>query len=325
MRWRRFGWALLLIVFLAGGGCSPSPEAPIIIFCSPDSLRMRQAISGLEATLGQGPLNVVCVPEFGDQAQEVLRRLRKARPRLLITLGTAALLRVAPVEKSLPVVFALVANPFFTGAAYDPEHLEVHQENITGIFSPPPLTPTLKLGRALLGPKTWGLLADPNDGTAVELAARFAKEAPTFGIEPLMEESADAADDLPKLRALVARGARVIYLPPTLSAQRYAETLLAWGRELKVLVVSGHPEIPPKGAVLWVALDYRRLGEEAGALARRVLQGEKPAGIPIKGKTPLKVEVDEKLLGRWSNYPPSDKAPGRKGEEGQRGKGQSLK
>jgi len=41
--------------------------------------------------------------------------------------------------------------------------------------------------------------------------------------------------------------------------------LLAWGRELKVMVVSGHPEGDHKGAVLWVALDYRRLGEETAA------------------------------------------------------------
>ena len=275
---------------------------------------MRQAISGLEAALGQGPLEVVCVPEFGEQGQKELRRLRQRRLRLLVTLGTPALMRVAPVEKSLPVVFALVGNPFFTGAAYDPENPGVNQENITGIFSPPPLTAALKQGAALLGPKPWGLLFDPNDGPAVELAARFVQEAPAFGIEPLVAQSTNAAGDLKGLKSLLARGARVIYLPATISAQRYGGALLAWGRQLKVLVVSGHPEIAPKGAVLQVTLDYGRLGEETAAVARRVLEGEKPARIPIVEKTPLKVEVDERLLSRWSGYQPAAKPAAGKGE-----------
>ena len=69
------------------------------------------------------------------------------------------------------------------------------------------------------------------------------------------------------------------------------------------MVVSGYPEGSHQGALLWVALDYRRLGEEAAALARRVLQGEAPKKIPIAPLTPLKVEVDEKLLRHWSGYP----------------------
>jgi len=99
MRWRRYVWAFWLMVFLAGGGCGPAPGAPVVVYCSPDSLRMRQAISGLEAALGQGPLKVACFPEIGIEGQELLRRLRQRPPRLLVVLGTPALMQVAPVEK----------------------------------------------------------------------------------------------------------------------------------------------------------------------------------------------------------------------------------
>jgi ABC-type uncharacterized transport system substrate-binding protein len=96
----------------------------------------------------------------------------------------------------------------------------------------------------------------------------------------------------------------VFYLPPAPSANRYAPLLLAWGREGKVAVVSSLPEGDHQGALLWAALDYRALGEETAALARRVLKGEKPARIPIVEKTPLRIEVDETLLRRWCSYPP---------------------
>ena len=99
------------------------------------------------------------------------------------------------------------------------------------------------------------------------------------------------------------RGARVIYLPPTASAARYAPLLLDWGRRRKVMVVSGYPEGEHSGAILWVALDYRRIGQETAALAQRVLNGEAPKKIPIAEAAPLKVEVDESLLRHWSGYP----------------------
>ena len=87
-----------------------------------------------------------------------------------MVLGTPAFIAVTPVEKHTPMVFALVADPYFTGAASGPEHPEDHQENLTGLASPAPLEAALKQGAGLLGDASWGLLYDPSDGMAAELA-----------------------------------------------------------------------------------------------------------------------------------------------------------
>jgi ABC-type uncharacterized transport system substrate-binding protein len=304
---RKLPTALLLItaLALALGSCGRAslPTSPIIVFGSPDSPRLRQTVAALRARLGAGPVEVVLVPEFGPQGRETLRRLRQRRPRLLVLLGTPALMLAAPMVKQIPVVFGLVANPYFTGAAYEPAHPAIHQENITGIASPAPLSPALQHGVNLLGPGAWGLLYDPTDGVAVDLARRFETEARRFGVKPLTETSTGAATDGPGLERLINRGARVIYLPPAASAARYAPLVLDWGRRMKVRVVSGFPEGSHMGAILWVALDYHKLGEDLGDLARRVLAGERPQAIPIEVKTPLKVEVDETLARKWNGYP----------------------
>lgn len=293
----------LTLALLAAGNCGPGPQNPVVIFCSPDSPRMQQAIAGFKETFQDGPLEVVCAPQFGEELQVKLRRVQQLKPRLLIVLGTPALMRVAALEKHTPVVFALVANPYFTGAVYQPEHPEEHQENITGLASPPPLEAALKQGSGLLGSRTWGLLYDPSDGVAVELAREFQRLAPQFGLKPLLETSTGSTTDRRGLERLYDRGARIIYMPATASAARYAPLLLDWGRRLKVMVVNSYPEGSHKGALLWVALDYHRLGEEAAALSRRILNGEAPKNIPIAETTPLKVEVNEKLLRHWSGYP----------------------
>jgi ABC-type uncharacterized transport system substrate-binding protein len=255
------------------------------------------------------PLEVVTAPEFGPAGDEILKQVRAKRPRLLFVLGSPALIRVAPVEKRTPVVFAMVANPYVTGAADNPQHPDVHQKNITGIASPPPVGAALEQGARLLGPGSWGLLYDPREGQAVEVAQLFTKLAPVHGLTPLTETSSDAATDLPALQKLLSRGARVIYLPPTAGAARYARTVLSWGRERQVRVVSSQPEGDHKGAVLWMALDYHTLGQEVAALGKRLLAGEKPEHIPITEKMPLKVEVDESLIRYWSGYPGVTRMP----------------
>jgi ABC-type uncharacterized transport system substrate-binding protein len=296
--------AMLILFILSFGNCGPSQNKAIIVFGSPDSPRLRQTVAALRARLGAGPVEVVLVPEFQPQGRETVRRLRQARPRLLVVLGTSALMLTAPLVKQIPVVFGLVANPYFTGAAYEPAHPEIHQENITGIASPAPLAAALRHGVSLLGAGAWGLLYDPTDGVAVDLARRFKTQAPHFGVQPLTETSAGAATDGVGLKRLMHRGARVIYLPPAASAARYAPLVLEMGRRLQVRVVSGFPDGSGKGAVLWVALDYHKLGEDLGDLARRVLAGERPQAIPIAEKTPLKVEVNETLARKWGGYPP---------------------
>ena len=265
---------------------------------------MRQAVAGVQARLGTDSAAAVYVPEFGPEGTDTLRRLRVRQPRLLIVLGTPALLLVAPVVKKVPVVFGLVANPYFTGAAYEPAHPDLHQENVTGIYTPAPLDAALQHGVSLFGPGPWGLLVDPTDGVAADLAQRFSTTAPRFKVQPLLETSTAAATDRPALERLIKRGARVIYLPPAASAMRFAPLVLDWGRQMKVRVVSSLPEGPHQGAALWVAVDYHRLGADIGDLAHRVLAGAKPKAIPISEKTPLQVETNEILLRKWSGYPP---------------------
>jgi putative tryptophan/tyrosine transport system substrate-binding protein len=295
---------LIILVTLAGCGRDARQKGPIVVFGSPDSPRLRQAVAGFKARIQAGGVEVVLVPEFGFEGREALRRLRQAKPRLLVVLGSPALLLAAPMVKQTPVVFGLVANPYFTGAVYDLAHPEIHQENVTGIASPPPLSAALQHGVSLLGQLAWGLIYDPTDGVAADLARRFEAEAGRLGVKALTETSTAAATDAEALARLKQRGAKVIYLPPAASAARYAPLVLDWGRQMQVRVVSSLPEGSHTGAVLWVALDYHKLGEDIGDLAGRVLNGEKPRDIPIVEQTPLKVEVDETLARKWSGYPP---------------------
>jgi len=297
---------LFSIAFLGLIACGPLPsEAPIEVFGGPDSPRFREAVEGLRAALPSRTLHVTLLEEMGSGGEETLLRVRARRPPLIIVLGTAALTLAAPVEKKIPLVFALVGNPYFTGAAPDSQRPEIHQQNITGIASPPPVAVALEQGAKLLGPRPWGLIYDPLDGASLEIRGQFESLSAKLGLNAFSEAASDPAGDRQALNRLVSKGARAFYIPPTASAGRYGPQLLELGRQRRILVVNSHPELSGPGAVLRVVLDYRSLGEEAAALARRLLAGESPARIPLAEKTPIKISADESLLNFWSGYPPA--------------------
>uniref|UniRef100_A0A7C5ALK8 ABC transporter substrate-binding protein n=1 Tax=Desulfobacca acetoxidans TaxID=60893 RepID=A0A7C5ALK8_9BACT len=303
-RYRRGSWCLIgLLLLLLLAGCSPYSGKPLVVFASPLSLKVNQVVEALKAGLAPRELEVLYAPEFGPEGEGVLAQLRKKNPGLIIALGSPALLRLAALEKRTPVVFGMVANPYILGVAHDPQHPEIHQKNITGLTSPPPVKAALEQGAKLFGPCPWGLLYDPGEGMAAELAQLFVSLAPKFGLIPLLETSTEAQGDLAAMSRLQKRGARVLYLPPTATAARYAPLAMSWGRAGRVLVVSSLPQDEPRGAVLRVTLDYQALGQEIAVLVRKVLAGEKPEFLPIRESSPLKIVVDEALWRHWQAYP----------------------
>lgn len=283
-------------------GCGRSASQTVVAVGAPDSPRLRQVVAGLEEGLAPRQVQLVTLPPYGEEGAATLRRLRADKPPLLLVLGTPVLMMLAPMEKRLPVVFAMVANPYFSDAAWDPKRPEFHQRNITGLASPPPVAQAVRQATALVGPRPWGLLYDPLDGAALEVAQTFEPLTKELGLAGYLEESSSQEEDAPALQRLLARGATVVYLPPTTTAARYAAPVLTLGRERRVLVVNGHPEVPEPGAILTLTLDYEALGREAAALARRVLGGESPATIPIQETQPLKIQVDESLVRYWAGY-----------------------
>jgi putative ABC transport system substrate-binding protein len=299
------GIFFISLLLLVPASCRTDSQVQIKVFSLSKSPQVEQVCAGLRQGLGLPTLAII--EAGGDEVlgKKMATQLAAEKLQLLIVLGTPALRLIAPRHKRQPVVFAMVADPYFTGAAYDRTHPEIHQESITGLASPPPLAEALQQGNRLFPAyRDWGMLYDPLEGSSVELSRKMIELARQIGLSltvlPLTADDQAQAS----LQKLLAQGVRVIFLPPDRNAGRYGELLLQWGREAKVVVINGNPGFLEQGAVLSITLDYQTLGEKAAVLAQRVLRGEAPAKIPIMQESPLKVQVDEKLLARWSSYPP---------------------
>lgn len=293
---------LPLLVFTAARSQAESPET-IKVFCWSLTPQAQDLLRGLERVLGR---SLPVVEAGGDYptGEILIRQLAAEKLQLLVVLGSQALALTAPMIKKTPVVFAMVADPYHTGAAYNKAHPEDHQDNITGIASPPPLEEAIRQGLTLFPAKRhWGLLYDPFEGPSVELKQNFAALAQAAGLKLTALESS-AAQVEQAFYALQHQGAQVIFIPPDQFSRQYSQPLATMGQARRFVVINGNPRLDNKGAVLSVTLNYEALGEQAARLGQRVLGGEKPKGIPIIQASPAQVDVHDSLLNAWAGYPP---------------------
>jgi putative ABC transport system substrate-binding protein len=235
----------------------------------------------------------------------LIKQLAAERLDLLVVLGTQALTLTAPNIKKTLVVFAMVADPYHTGAAYNKARPDDHQENITGIASPPPLEEAIRQTQKIFPAKRhWGILYDPSEGPSVELKQNFAGLAQPAGLNLTALAISSGAKATAALNELLSKGVQIVFILPDQFSQHYAKPLAVMGQDQRFVVVNGNPRIQNRGAVLSITLNYEAVGEESGRLVKRLLSGEKPGGIPIIQASPAQVEVNESLLNAWAGYPP---------------------
>ncbi|MGQ9921146.1 MAG: ABC transporter substrate-binding protein [Desulfobacca sp.] len=303
--------SLVILVILLSLAVPVGAAEEVKVFAWSLTPQSRALIQGLER-VWQRSLPVIAADGDPEKAVQISRQLAQEKLPVLVVLGTPALQAAAPRMKRTLLVFAMVADPYQTGVAYDRSRPWDHQENATGIASPPPLLEALQQTQTLFPQRRhWGLLYNPFEGTSLELQQEFTALARQAGLTVTVRSANAAAAAQAAVQLMVAQGVEVFFLPPDQFSQTYGPLLLAMGGEQRLMVVNGNPRLNPKGAVLSVTLDYEAVGEEAGRLLQRLLAGEKPKTIPIRQFSPVRIEVDEKLLSRWAGYPPGNREKGK--------------
>jgi putative tryptophan/tyrosine transport system substrate-binding protein len=298
---------LVPLLIFPVGLCRAEPPETIKVFCWSLTPQTKDVLRGMERVLNR---SLPVVEAGGDYAhgEFLISQLAAEKLQLLVVLGTQALTLTAPRIKKTLVVFAMVADPYHTGAAYNKAHPEDHQANITGIASPPPLEEAIRQALTLFPAKRhWGLLYNPWEGSSIELMQSVSALAQPAGLKLTIKAVSQEPEARAALVEMHQKGVQVVFIPPDQFSRMYSSPLLQMGTQQHVVVVNGNPRIDRKGAVLSVTLNYEALGEQAGHLVQRLLGGEKPAGIPITHASPAQVEVDESLLTLWAGYPPGNR------------------
>lgn len=256
-------WVLALVCFATSGFAGD-----IVILKSSDQSFYTQAVEGFRTSAphGASPKEIV-VDSAEGEPRELGRRIRASNPDLVFAVGLkAALLAKVEIPDS-PVVFCLVLNPEAHG---------LPAGNMVGISTR--LSPEAQLAsikNLVPAARRIGLLF--GDSHVDSFVTDAQKQAARMGLELTVAKVA-GPHDLPEHARSLMAAIDLLWLiqDPTVINEESRSFLVQTALDAKVPVFGFSSVVVQQGALGALFVDPRRIGEQAGRLARDLLNGKSP-------------------------------------------------
>jgi putative tryptophan/tyrosine transport system substrate-binding protein len=241
-----------------------------------------------------------------DALPRLAAELLRDRPNLILAIGTSATRAIAAQTKTIPIVFARIADPIGLGLVHS---LARPGGNLTGVsLLSTDLAPKwLEFLAATVPDATRiGILYDPGfpaneaELKGVDDAARSTK------IE-LVPAAARSPDDFePALRALSGEHVGAVIVVPAPLFAGYAHQIAALVAQTRLPAMFGRREQVEAGGLMSYGTNYAEMYRRAAAAVVKILKGAKPADIPVEQPTKLEFVINLKTAKSLGlNIPPS--------------------
>ena len=211
---------------------------------------------------------------------QMIAKLQAEQPKLIFTVTTpvSQIAQKALAGTGIPIVFTAVTDPV---AAKLVPSWEEGGDGITGSSDLQDLAAVMKFTKELIPNATrFGIPYNPgeaNDVALVESARELAKDA---GFE-IVAVGVNDVNEIQQRVASFAGKADLIYVPTSNLLQPAVAAVAAAARQAGIPIVNSDDGAVRNGVVpASFAVNYDKVGENAGKIAVRILQGEPAASIP---------------------------------------------
>lgn len=212
-------------------------------------------------------------------AAQIARQFVGEKPDVIIPIATPSAQAVVAATKDIPVVFGTVTDPVGAKLIKDPAKPGA---NVTGVSDFPPIGDHLDLIKELLpNAKRVGIPYNPGDANSAALLEAVKKTAAAKGLTVVEAAAVKSSDVQGAARSLVGR-VDVIYTMLDNMVVAALEAVVQVGQQNKLPIVAGDTDSVERGAVASLGFNYRQVGRQVGAIAARVLKGEKAGDIPVE-------------------------------------------
>jgi ABC-type uncharacterized transport system substrate-binding protein len=212
------------------------------------------------------------------------------RSDLIVPLATPALQAALQRAKTVPIVFAMIADPFAAGAGKTDAD---HAANVTGVYligaygQMMPLIRQVMPNARRLG--TVYMPAEINMTSQLPIMERAVRSA---GMELKAVAANSAAEVQDAALALIAnRVDAICQLPGNITAAAFPSIAQA-ARRARIPMFVFQTRQAQAGALIAVARDYYESGRASGGMVARVIRGESPARMPFVGFSGTKLMIN---------------------------------
>jgi ABC-type uncharacterized transport system substrate-binding protein len=229
-----------------------------------------------------------------DSVRTNIAELIALAPDVLVSGGAASLQELLQATRTIPIVFANVADP--VGAGFI-DSLAQPGGNATG-FLQAEYGLSGKLAQLLkeIAPAVTraAVLRDPNITAAIGQFAVIQSVAPSVGLD-VRAINLRQADEIERaIKAFARTGPGGLIVPPGATANVNRGRIIALAAEHKLPAAYSNRYFVRDGGLVSYAADNLIQFEQVAAYVDRILKGEKPADLPVQAPTKYELVLNLK-------------------------------
>jgi putative ABC transport system permease protein len=211
----------------------------------------------------------------------IIQDLMRREVDIILPLSTPCVqsaVQLARGRSGVTVVFTYIYDPYRVGAAKAPND---HPPNMTGVSCFPPIEKILDLIKAMFPDrKRVGIVWNSSEANSEAVLLKARPYASRIGLEIIEATVTNSGEVLDASRSLVAKGAQVFLNSGDNTLNVGFDSFAKVALEKRIPVFSVDSELL-HNAFAVLGPDYYRTGIDGGNYLARVLNGEKPADLPI--------------------------------------------
>lgn len=240
-------------------------------------------------------------------ATQIAQQMIGEKADLLVAIATPSAqtcvqaLNKAPAELRRPFLFTAVTDPVSAGLVKD---LQQPDPGITGVSDLLPIEEHIKMVLSFKSDiKRLGLLYNAGEANSKATIASIKALSGTLGFETVEATASKTADVYQAAKSLVGR-ADAIFIPTDNTIISALESVIKVGVQNKLPIFAADVDSVKRGAVAAMGFDYYKHGYQTGAIAERILNGEKPEAIPVQFQKDLQLHINVDYSKQMGLTPP---------------------
>jgi putative ABC transport system substrate-binding protein len=241
-------------------------------------------------------------------ANQIAQQMIGEKADLLVAIATPSAqtcvqaLSKAPADLKRPFLFTAVTDPVAAGLVKD---LAKPDAGITGVSDLLPIEEHLRMVLAYKSDlKKLGLLYNAGEANSKATVAAIKAMSEKLGFETVEATASKTADVHQAAKSLVGR-ADAIFIPTDNTIVSALESVIKVGVQNKLPVFAADVDSVKRGAVAAMGFDYYKHGYQTGAIAERILKGEKPENIPVEFQKDLQLHINVGYSRQMGIEPPA--------------------
>lgn len=222
-------------------------------------------------------------------AAQIARKFVGDQPDVIIAISTPSAQSVLANTKTIPVIFSAVTDPV---AAKLTQSWDGSGTNVTGVSDMLELDKQVDLIlRIVPNAKTIGMVYNPAEANSVAVVKSMEAELAKRGMK-LLTAAAPRSVDVSTAGRSLAGKVDVFYTNTDNNVVAAYEAMAKVAQDSQTPLIASDPPSVSRGAVAALGVDYTELGRQAGRIAIRIMEGEKPGDIPVQTGEKMSLHVN---------------------------------